>query len=266
MRTKVLIVLIAFLFWGAGSTYWYVCKIKGLCIEDNEVNQEKSELPGNLLFEKGSSIPETNNLTKVTLDSIGGIDFDTLYIKGLSYQGEDQSLGLSRAKSLKRLLLDNGLQRPVIIESKHYAKVLSGKIRAFEIESILASNEEKSSEGEFSIEKKDNKIIIYFPSASADPHTNDGLMSDLKSFSKNAIDNKSKMQIIGHTDNSGTHEVNVKYGQLRADAIAKLLSEFGVADESMVVKSMGENEPIASNNNEEGKRKNRRVEIITLDN
>lgn len=266
MRTNAVIVLIVFLIWGLGSTYWYVCKIKGLCVEEKDISKMTSNRSGNLLFVKGSSIPETNQVTVATLDSIRNLDFDTLQVNGISYLDESKNLGLARAESLRDLLLGHGIKRPIAIGAKYSEEKILGKVKAFEISSITNPVENVAKSEKFSIEKKDEKTIVYFPSASADPHTSDKLMDNLQSLADEVIASKSSVEIIGHTDNSGTHELNLKYGQLRADAIATLLIEFGISRGLIRVRSMGESEPIASNDNEEGKRKNRRVEIITLDN
>lgn len=266
MRTKVIIVLVIFLIWGLGSTYWYVCKIRGLCFETEKVLNVEPEKPGNLVFRIGNSTPEINSYTPSSLDSIRDLKFDTLLITGYYYKGESETIGLARAKALKDLIAPNNGKRPISITAKNKGETSSVKVKAFELSTVTIPLESEVENSDFSIEKTKDKMIIYFPSASADPHANEELMNDLRSFSKSVITSGSNINITGHTDNSGTHDVNVKYGQLRADAVAQLLVEFGVDTKLIKAESKGENEPIASNETEEGKRKNRRVEIQILDN
>jgi OmpA-OmpF porin, OOP family len=67
--------------------------------------------------------------------------------------------------------------------------------------------------------------------------------------------------IEGHTDAFGSDEYNVKLGQERAEAVRRHLVERGVKAESIEVVSRGEEEPAASNQTEEGRAQNRRVEL-----
>ncbi|MEL6559772.1 MAG: OmpA family protein [Bacteroidota bacterium] len=267
MKAKVVLIILLFLAWGAGSVYWYVCKIKGLCVERYmDLHTEGTNEAGNLLFSFGDLTPETNARTSFTLDSIRELQFDTLVITGLSYIGEEVVIGSDRAQSIKNLIGFNDPKKPVKLLSKSVSDSLIGKTKAFELSVIIKPEDPAVADSDFSIERTQDKIIIYFPSASADPHTNSQLITELKKFSELVIQENSKIRLVGHTDNSGTHELNIKYGQLRADAIARLLVEFGVKKELIETRSRGESEPIASNDNEAGKRKNRRVEILILGN
>ena len=68
--------------------------------------------------------------------------------------------------------------------------------------------------------------------------------------------------IIGHTDNEGSKEFNQQLSYQRAVAVKKYFITKGVAEKYLDCIGKGESEPIESNDNEQGKQKNRRVEII----
>jgi outer membrane protein OmpA-like peptidoglycan-associated protein len=68
-----------------------------------------------------------------------------------------------------------------------------------------------------------------------------------------------QVQVIGYTDNTGTVDYNLKLSNYRAGTVANFLREHGVNDVTEFGK--GVENPVASNSSEEGKRKNRRVEI-----
>lgn len=70
-----------------------------------------------------------------------------------------------------------------------------------------------------------------------------------------------KAEIIGHTDNQGTPEGNQKLSEERAKAVAKYLSDNGVGADRLKTKGYGDTKPVADNTTEEGRRKNRRVEM-----
>jgi len=75
-----------------------------------------------------------------------------------------------------------------------------------------------------------------------------------------------KIRVEGHTDSSGDAEENIELSKLRADAVRLALVELGVAAERITSEGMGEDFPIASNEDEAGRARNRRVDVILLDN
>lgn len=69
------------------------------------------------------------------------------------------------------------------------------------------------------------------------------------------------LQIYGHTDNIGSEEYNNALSLKRAQAIAKYLSDLGIPKERIESFGLGEASPISSNDSEQGRQKNRRVEF-----
>lgn len=67
--------------------------------------------------------------------------------------------------------------------------------------------------------------------------------------------------IEGHACDLGSAAVNMQIGQRRADAAKAYLVEKGIATHRITTVSKGETEPIAPNDSEENRRKNRRIEI-----
>jgi len=70
------------------------------------------------------------------------------------------------------------------------------------------------------------------------------------------------VQVIGHTDNTGSAAYNQDLSQRRAAAVASVLRNNGVPGGRLVAFGRGEDQPIASNLTTAGKAQNRRVEII----
>ena len=72
---------------------------------------------------------------------------------------------------------------------------------------------------------------------------------------------KSQVTISGHTDNTGKESYNLNLSSQRAEAVAEYFLDKGVNPERVNFEGYGSAKPITSNNTQEGRRKNRRVEI-----
>ena len=94
-----------------------------------------------------------------------------------------------------------------------------------------------------------------------------GLRSDLNALaaSMNNFPN-STVNVIGHTDSDGTAAFNQDLSARRAQAVSSVLIQSGVSPNRIRSIGRGEDAPIASNLNAEGKRQNRRVEITITPN
>ena len=73
---------------------------------------------------------------------------------------------------------------------------------------------------------------------------------------------KTSLTVVGHTDNKGTTNNNQKLSEARAHAVGQYLRDKGVKEIRVVEIGKGEVEPRATNDTEEGRRMNRRVEIL----
>ncbi len=74
------------------------------------------------------------------------------------------------------------------------------------------------------------------------------------------------VNVVGHTDNTGTAAYNLDLSQRRAQSVASVLISAGVAPQRVRVTGLGENQPVASNQTPEGRALNRRVEMIITPN
>ncbi|MRR09121.1 OmpA family protein [bacterium] len=71
------------------------------------------------------------------------------------------------------------------------------------------------------------------------------------------------LYVVGHTDNVGTLAANMKLSQDRAAAVVKTLTgKYGIAASRLSPHGVASLAPVASNNSEEGRAKNRRVELV----
>lgn len=96
--------------------------------------------------------------------------------------------------------------------------------------------------------------------------------SEVKEESSRALDviasylkqNKDKKYlVVGHTDNTGSFDKNIELSQHRAQAVADILTtEYEISEEQLLPYGIGSTSPVFSNTKEEGKARNRRVEIV----
>ncbi|MFV0378703.1 MAG: OmpA family protein [Mangrovibacterium sp.] len=94
--------------------------------------------------------------------------------------------------------------------------------------------------------------------------------SDLSTSSKNSLaqfaaslkeNPETDVKIYGHTDNTGSLEVNEKVSNARAQSVAQFLTSNGVGTTRLATEGKAYAEPVASNETAEGRAQNRRVEI-----
>ena len=80
---------------------------------------------------------------------------------------------------------------------------------------------------------------------------------------KDYIESKDcKISITGYTDSKGTKEYNRELSLRRAESVEEKLIELGLPPEKVIeTKGKGDSNPIASNDTEEGRTANRRIEI-----
>ncbi|MEX2633908.1 MAG: OmpA family protein [Balneolales bacterium] len=72
------------------------------------------------------------------------------------------------------------------------------------------------------------------------------------------------VEIGGHTDNVGSDDINLDLSRSRAQSVVEFIIEKGIDRDRISAKGYGEMEPIASNDTEEGRQENRRVEVKIL--
>jgi outer membrane protein OmpA-like peptidoglycan-associated protein len=96
--------------------------------------------------------------------------------------------------------------------------------------------------------------------------------ADIKPDSKATLDEVSKLLksqpglnlvVSGHTDNQGTFDYNLSLSQRRAESVVSaLVNEYGISRERLIPFGVGMASPVASNETEAGRARNRRVELV----
>ncbi|WP_452220101.1 OmpA family protein [Lacinutrix salivirga] len=109
---------------------------------------------------------------------------------------------------------------------------------------------------------KANPIILYFDTAATSLKLTPEQRVKVANLSR-YVDKaeNAKIKVIGHTDNTGNRASNIKLGQGRADFVKSYLVNNAIPESKIQSTSKGPDQPIDSNNTEQGRANNRRVEI-----
>ncbi|MCS7003996.1 MAG: OmpA family protein [Cytophagales bacterium] len=107
-----------------------------------------------------------------------------------------------------------------------------------------------------------NNIFFDFDKATLRPRSQYELNRLVKLFERYP---KLKIEVAGHTDSKGSDDYNKRLSQQRADAVKAYLVNKKISSSKVVAKGYGEAQPVATNDTEEGRQLNRRVEIVILE-
>lgn len=179
-------------------------------------------------------------------------------------------LGLARANAAKNYFVSKGMASKNIntyskLDDNFNANaegVLQGPL-SYEVNTIAA--------GDTSIEEDTKKLgdtikadplILYFDTAQATISLSDSQRLKVSNMVKyiDKVDG-ALITVTGFTDNTGSRPTNIKLGQGRADFTIQYLVQNGIDSSKIQSFSKGPDLPIADNATEEGRAKNRRVEV-----
>lgn len=111
----------------------------------------------------------------------------------------------------------------------------------------------------------DNRLKVNVPSdisfATGSAALRPDLTAVLAKFAE-GLDGSMQVQVVGHTDSTGSAEHNQTLSVNRADSVRDFLVGKGVSSARVHIEGRGENQPIADNASADGRAKNRRVEIF----
>src|SRR5690606_12844628 len=110
-----------------------------------------------------------------------------------------------------------------------------------------------------------NESTVNFDFDSADLTST--AQSNLDKLAKVFIDNpKTQISIYGYTDSVGREQYNLRLSRTRANAVKSYLVKKGIGTKRITTQGMGPADPVASNDTDAGRAKNRRVEFSIVAN
>lgn len=134
--------------------------------------------------------------------------------------------------------------------------------QAEEMEKVLGDAEVRR-EGEGIVINFKEKVLFSFNSADLGSNAQ-GNLDKLANILKKYPD--TNIEVIGHTDSRGSDDYNQGLSERRANSVVTFLRSQNINTSRLKAKGMGESDPVATNDTDEGRAQNRRVEfVITAD-
>lgn len=284
MRFTAFLVFLLFIIFALFARWYYVCEIKGLCedvpvIEPREQTLTLTEgdsiiiLDGydQFVFDSASVSPDLNANNLEFLDAVAAFfKKDTtrnLSITGFYRISEDsipgtflENIGLERANTIRKLLIDRGLDESRI-SLDHGISDSEDLKEPLLFTAYISDIPDAFEKVQFSFTNMTiSDANFEFNSDVFKPGTPFKLYADsVKTFME--LNPNKKLTIIGHTDNKGKTWYNNKLGLRRAENAKKYFESLGL-NMDINTASAGEKKPVASNNTEEGRQRNRRVNFV----
>ncbi|MCB4807164.1 OmpA family protein [Tamlana sp. 62-3] len=179
------------------------------------------------------------------------------------------NLGLARANSVKNYFVTHGIPskqldtygklNDAIVPDE--ANTLFGPVSFNMLTHSPDEVDEKLLASCDSIRK--NPIVLYFKTGQAQINLTPEQRQKIADISHCVDKLGVKILVVGHTDNTGNAQTNLTLGQGRADFAKSYLVNNGILNDNIETSSKGQTDPIANNNTEEGRAKNRRT-VITI--
>ncbi len=265
--------LIIILWLLLGWFYYYSCT---QCCGDADVTEEtqtevisKVDNDRPLTFNWANGTPILGSGFKAYRDSIvsGVKDNQILEITGL-YSNEEAkptgfaNLGLQRADLARQRM--NLTEDQVRLNSRLVPSNRLDKNNRFESVEFRNMLNSKNVKEETVVDENNNiqtKTTIYFPFNSTNKLNDGEVESYLDQVAQRVSKSGEKVRLTGHTDNVGGNGPNQALGTARANVVKNYLVKKGVNPAKVLVNSKGETQPIASNDSDAGRAKNRRTEL-----
>ncbi len=264
-----------FIIWCFVCRQWYVCHIKQVCEEQVQpLPPPPDETVDNfpLVFNWQSPEPVTRPAFAAFRDSLLKTVTDTslFEITGQYAEGEAApagfaNMGLARGEAIKKLFAGVLPVERIVVRSEVMAKPENAESKPFSAarfgtKAIIKTSDPPVVE---CFKEGENSLTVYFPYGKSQREVDKKIekcLEDIVSLLK-ASPGKT-VKITGHTDDSGSIEFNMGLGLERAKHIQAILVKNGIDKKRTSIESKGEEQPVASNDTEEGTRLNRRAVLI----
>ena len=159
-------------------------------------------------------------------------------------------------------LEENGLRNVVILFNESHGVYAIDELVTAEMQTDMVKITEDALKNALENEGKIAIYDIHFSTGSAEiENSSNEAMDVIGKFLNN--NSKINVYVVGHTDDTGNFDHNMKLSSQRANSVVtRLVEEYGVDHSRLKAKGVGPLAPVASNMTEAGKQQNRRVELV----
>lgn len=260
-----LLILLVLLLWAALG--WKMCTDYQACcgpeigvVVPPPVKEQPRDCSGVICFDRHDCDPNFCSSWATYRDSIINAigDNQKLVITGFYGTGERNesafdNLGLCRADGIRQGLLD--FLGSKVVEIAGQLRVGGG-----------TGNDGYSCErASFRIvdmaEEISSKSLIYFPYNSTSKLQDASVEAYLRQVATRVKSSGERVRLTGHTDSRGRETYNMSLGRNRAIIVRDYLIANGVSSSKIIIDSKGESQPVATNDTDDGRAKNRRTEL-----
>ncbi|NOQ91898.1 MAG: OmpA family protein [Flavobacteriaceae bacterium] len=238
------------LLWFAWN--WY--KNTVVCCPETVVEDKH----GPLYFDCNSDLPITSKAWANKKSEIlsAKADGKKLLITSPYFDGENKDMGLSRAKNIEKLFLDQVPDSLIVLNSQLAIDCEDAK------QDALGKTMFRWVVRNVNVVEHHDKTYVYFKYNTDNPIDTENVVIYLDNLAEELISSGNSVYLTGHTDADGDQAYNEELGLKRANRGKAYLMKKEVPEDKIFVDSKGKLEPISDNTTEEGKQKNRRVEIV----
>jgi outer membrane protein OmpA-like peptidoglycan-associated protein len=269
MKMKSLIVLLLAGIWGVGSWWWYTCKIKGFCGADTTAAQIATGTTAagisGLANTTDDAAKAKADADKAAADAQAKTDADKAAADAQAKTDADKAAADAQAKA-------DADKAAADAQAKADADKAAADAQAKADADKAAAEQAKADADKVTIETSASTngadigpATLHFPTGSANPQLAESTKAYFEKVSKFLKDNgTAKVTIVGHTDNKGDAAKNKALGLKRAEMLQQMLVKLGAPKDRVSAASEGADKPIADNGSEDGRKKNRRVELTPI--
>lgn len=291
MRSSILFCLLAIVLWMILASWWFNnsscnnCHSSKIIPDSKTINnitdsglkiQDANDWSliwnDNIRFKKSSEVPVIALDLMPCIDSIGNNLINNHNQKLLTIVGNYgaaeinnttfKNIGIARAEQIKSILINKGYDRNLIFTESKLNEPLIAQFQ----DSIWGGIDFRINTINADLELSEENLLqarnVYFQtgrnSITITPEL-DNYFTKAKSYLDTHPDKF--LEITGHTDNVGDANKNIKLSKERAEFVKSELTKKAILKERIKTDGFGDSKPLMSNDNQDGRDQNRRVEI-----
>lgn len=180
-------------------------------------------------------------------------------VAGRKSRGEGAALGALGGGVLGAGITEYLRQRCEALRAAR-ARMRAAELEYYQIELTQAAPGAQEAEDQGVVASLASPTMFNVGSAALTPNG----LADMTELASVFAQSQRRLLVVGHTDSTGSFQTNVRLSEQRAITVANLFKQLGIGADRIYYKGAGDTEPVDSNLTEQGRARNRRVEVVEL--